>query len=127
MATAPRPIRGRRIWAWIPRAGLKVSLRKGPYGHYVQLGENGAPAPVKVDETKTDEAAVLEAPNGAPDGEAPKAKAKAKRKPAKEKLPKPKRVSLPQGMVPSEVDLDRGLALLALPRELGRPSRGSAR
>ena len=101
-----------------PVTGLKVSLRKGPYGHYVQLGENGAPAPVKVDETKTDEAAVLEAPNGAPDGEAPKAK-KAKRKPAKEKLPKPKRVSLPQGMVPSEVDLDRGLALLALPRELG--------
>ena len=44
---------------------------------------------------------------------------KAKRKPAKEKLPKPKRVSLPQGMAPSEVDLDRGLALLALPRELG--------
>jgi DNA topoisomerase-1 len=103
-----------------PVSGLKVSLRKGPYGHYVQLGENGAPAPVKVDETKTDEAAAFEAPKGeAPKGEAPKGKAKAKRKPAKEKLPKPKRVSLPQGMAPSEVDLDRGLALLALPRELG--------
>jgi DNA topoisomerase-1 len=103
-----------------PVSGLKVSLRKGPYGHYVQLGENGAPAPVKVDETKTDEAAAVESPTGeAAEGKAPKGKAKAKRKPAKEKLPKPKRVSLPQGMVPSEVDLDRGLALLALPRELG--------
>ncbi len=86
----------------------------------MQLGENGAPAPVKVDEIKTDEAAAFETPNGeAPKGKAPKGKAKAKRKPAKEKLPKPKRVSLPQGMAPSEVDLDRGLALLALPRELG--------
>ncbi|HEY2111487.1 MAG TPA: topoisomerase C-terminal repeat-containing protein, partial [Dongiaceae bacterium] len=103
-----------------PAMGLMVSIRKGPYGYYVQLGENGAPAPVKVDETKTDEAAAFEAPNGeTPNGEAPKGKAKAKRKPVKEKLPKPKRVSLPQGMAPSEVDLDRGLALLALPRELG--------
>ncbi|HLB81207.1 MAG TPA: type I DNA topoisomerase [Dongiaceae bacterium] len=62
-----------------PATGLAVSLRRGPYGHYVQLGEA----------------------NG--DAEA-----------------KPKRVSLPRGLAPGELDLDRALALLALPREIGK-------
>jgi DNA topoisomerase-1 len=58
-------------------SGLPVSLRKGPYGIYVQLGagENGE---------------------------------------------KPKRVSLPRGMAPAEVDLETALRLLSLPREVGR-------
>jgi DNA topoisomerase-1 len=60
-----------------PASGLAVSLRKGPYGFYVQLGE----------------------PQG--------------------KGEKPKRASLPEGLPPSEVDLDKALALLALPRVLG--------
>ncbi len=62
-----------------PDTGLAVTLRKGPYGPYVQLGE-----------TSTEK-----------------------------KAPKPKRASLPRGMVPAEIDLDRALALLALPREVG--------
>ena len=33
---------------------------------------------------------------------------------------KPKRVSLPPGVLPTEIDLDTALALLALPREVGR-------
>jgi len=33
---------------------------------------------------------------------------------------KPKRVSLPRGLAAADVTLDRGLALLALPRELGK-------
>ena len=33
---------------------------------------------------------------------------------------KPKRASLPKGMAPEDVDLDRALALLSLPREVGR-------
>jgi DNA topoisomerase-1 len=33
---------------------------------------------------------------------------------------KPKRVSIPKGMDPAAIDLDRALALLALPREIGR-------
>jgi DNA topoisomerase I len=33
---------------------------------------------------------------------------------------KPKRTGLPKGTVPDEVDLDRALALLSLPREVGR-------
>ncbi|HJU15048.1 MAG TPA: type I DNA topoisomerase [Stellaceae bacterium] len=60
-----------------PASGLPVLLKKGPYGHYVQLGEA--------------------------EGES-----------------KPKRVAVPRGMSPAEVDLDRALRLLSLPRELGR-------
>jgi DNA topoisomerase I len=60
-----------------PASGLKVALKHGPYGHYVQLGE---------------------AENGA----------------------KPKRVALPRGMKPADVDLETALRLLALPREVGR-------
>ena len=54
-----------------------VTLRKGPYGLYLQLGE---------------------ATGGS----------------------KPKRVTLPKGLDPSQLDLATALALLALPREIGR-------
>ena len=60
-----------------PATGLAVTLKKGPYGHYLQLGEGD---------------------NGA----------------------KPKRVALPRGMKPADVDLETALRLLALPREIGR-------
>jgi DNA topoisomerase-1 len=59
-----------------PGTGQQVSLRQGPYGHYLQLGE---------------------AANGQ----------------------KPKRAALPRGLEPADVDLDKALALLALPREVG--------
>jgi DNA topoisomerase-1 len=56
-----------------PVSGLEVTLRKGPYGMYVQLGEEK----------------------------------------------KPKRSSLPKGLSPASVDLEKALSLLALPREVG--------
>ena len=61
-----------------PASTLPVVIKKGPYGHYVQLGEG------------------------------------------EDKAAKPKRVSLPPGMDPGTVDLDRALKLLALPRLLGK-------
>jgi DNA topoisomerase-1 len=53
-----------------------VTIRKGPYGYYVQLGE-------AKDDTK------------------------------------PRRTSIPKGMDPDALDLERALALLSLPREVG--------
>ncbi len=81
-----------------PETGLSVSLRKGPYGRYVQLGEAEVP-PAE--------------PESGEDGTAPK---KGRRKP---KAPKPKRTSLPQGVSPGDVDLKMALGLLSLPREIG--------
>lgn len=84
-----------RLLGTDPETGLDVTLRKGPYGPYVQLGEA-----VK----------------------APKAKGKKKAEDTK-----PKRASLPKGMAPDAVDLERALALLALPRDLGKhPEDGQA-
>ncbi len=56
-----------------PVSGDVVTLRKGPYGVYVQLGEDK----------------------------------------------KPKRTGLPKTLAPSAVDLEKALALLSLPREVG--------
>ncbi|GAA0581939.1 type I DNA topoisomerase [Caenispirillum bisanense] len=67
---------GPKLLGQDPETGLDVTLRKGPYGVYVQLGEA---------EGKT----------------------------------KPKRASLPKGMDPADVTLDKALALLSLPREIG--------
>jgi DNA topoisomerase-1 len=79
-----------------PETGLPVTLRRGPYGPYLQLG------PAAEAET------------------APKPKGK-----GKEKAAKPKRVSLPKGMQPADVDLDKALKLLSLPRDIGNhPSQG---
>ncbi len=60
-----------------PATGFAVSVRKGPYGHYVQLG----------------------------DGEGGG---------------KPKRVAVPKGRAPGDIDIETALGLLALPREVGR-------
>ncbi len=65
-----------RVLGVHPAADMPVLMRNGPYGVYLQLGDDDQ--------------------NG-----------------------KPKRISLPKGLEPEEVDLDIALALLALPRELG--------
>jgi DNA topoisomerase I len=80
-----------------PENGKSITLRKGPYGMYVQLGEEEeeiVPPPVL------------------------KSGAKSKRKPTIKKI-KPKRTSLPRTMSPASVDLDIAIGLLGLPREVG--------
>lgn len=83
---------GPRVLGTDPATGLEVTLRKGPYGHYVQLGEAAIEEPKDTSKAK------------------PKGKAKTK----------PKRASLARNMAPADMDLERALALLNLPREIGR-------
>ena len=85
-----------------PETSLPVTVRRGPYGAYIQLGPAPAPAAPPVAEEEP------------ADG-----KKKGKKK-AKPEEPKPKRVSLPKGMAAADVDLDTALRLLALPRAVGK-------
>jgi len=101
-----------------PNTGLPVTARKGPYGPYVQLGDTPPrpPKPPKrpkgVKRTKEEIAKAREE----------KAAAAA----AAALVPKPKRASIPKDIVPAEVDLEKALRLLALPREIGaHPSDGA--
>jgi len=81
-----------------PTTGLEVTVKKGPYGPYVQLGET----PPKPEKRKKGEKR--------PKGE----------KAEKVELPpKPKRASLPKGVSPADVTLELALKLLSLPRDVG--------
>lgn len=85
-----------------PKTGLPITLRFGPYGPYVQLGPApGAPKPA------------VAAPEPEPEDGKKKKKAK---KPAVEK---PKRGPVPKNMDLADITLDKALALLTLPREVG--------
>lgn len=82
-----------------PDTNMPVTLRLGPYGHYVQLEV----AEIKEEEKKPK-----------------KTKSKTKTKPKKKKTPKPKRMSIPRGMAIDSIDLDIAVKLLSLPREVGK-------
>lgn len=96
-----------------PGTGRTVSLRKGPYGPYVQID----PAPEEMPDMKAyeEELAAWEKLRDA----AKKEKKRAPKKPTKPKAPKPKRQGLPKGLGVADVDLEKALSLLALPREIG--------
>jgi DNA topoisomerase-1 len=83
---------GPRLLGADPQTGLPVSVRRGPYGAYIQLGPAEETQPVE---------------------KKPKSK------------DKPKRVSLPKGSNPAEMDLTTALRLLSLPRDIGiHPDKG---
>ncbi len=75
-----------------PVTNLEVTIRGGRFGTYLQLGE---------------QAQVEKRPKGT----------KGPKPPPPEK---PKRASLPKGVAAEDIDLDKALALLALPREVGK-------
>jgi len=81
-----------------PATGLEVTVKKGPYGPYVQLGET----PPKPEKRKKGEK-----------------RAKGEKIEKVEPAPKPKRASLPKGVSPADVTLELALKLLALPRDVG--------
>ncbi|MSO97911.1 MAG: type I DNA topoisomerase [Rhodospirillaceae bacterium] len=91
-----------------PVTGMKVTLRVGPYGPYVQLGGEVAPPPPPPAPAEP-EVVELNA----------KGQPKKKRKKAAPKAPKPKRASIPKGIDPNGIELPAALKLLALPREVG--------
>jgi DNA topoisomerase-1 len=80
--------------------GMPVTIRRGPYGVYVQLGPMPGAEPVEPVEVKDPEKKPAKKPKAA----------------AKEK---PKRVSLPKGMSSADMDLVTALRLLSLPRDIG--------
>ena len=91
-----------------PLTGRTVSLRRGPYGPYVQID-----APLE--SVAAPPAPTVEMPPEIGKNGKPKKPKKPKAPPAE----KPKRQGLPAGMNAADVTLEIALGLLALPRDIG--------
>ncbi len=96
-----------------PGTGRMITLRRGPYGPYVQIdplpNEVVDMAPYEADIKKWMEAKKV----------AKAAGEKAPKKPRKPTAPKPKRQGLPKGVTIEDMTLEIAIDLLALPRDIG--------
>jgi DNA topoisomerase-1 len=100
-----------------PGTGRTVSLRRGPYGPYVQIDPPEDTAALEAELMAEYDKAIAEWTEAKK--VAKEAGEKAPRKPRKPGKPKPKRQGLPKGVSPDDVTLESALSLLALPREVG--------
>jgi DNA topoisomerase-1 len=100
-----------------PGTSRTVSLRRGPYGPYVQI--DLPPEVLKEIEEEKAEAARIKEMRAAAKAKGEKFKAPPKKKKPEDR-PKPKRQGLPKGMAIDEVTLEAALKLLALPRDVGK-------
>jgi DNA topoisomerase-1 len=83
---------GMRVLGPHPETGEEITVRRGPYGLYVQLGgENGDDKSASGPETR-----------------------------GRKKAPKPRRTALPRGMDGEQLTLEQAIGLLSLPRDIGR-------
>ncbi len=100
-----------------PETGRSVTLRRGPYGPYVQIDAPEETADEEAQRMKEYDAAIEEWKEAKK--VAKKAGEKAPKKPPKPKAPAPKRQGLPRGTEIADVTLESALKLLELPREVG--------
>ena len=100
-----------------PGTGRSVTLRRGPYGPYVQIDAPPETADEEAERMRVYDLEIEEWKEAKK--VAKKAGEKAPSKPKKPQAPKPKRQGLPRGMKVEDVTLERALSLLALPREVG--------
>lgn len=106
-----------RILGSDPGTGRTVSLRRGPYGPYVQIDPPPEGLEISAETLAEYEAALKEWE--AAKKQAKKDGVKAPPKPKKPAKPGPKRQGLPAGTSADDVTLESALALLALPRDVG--------
>lgn len=87
-----------------PKTGFDIMVKIGPYGPYLELAGSEVEVPIikTPDEEKSSK-------------KSKKTSTKTKKTPAK----KPKRISIPKTIDPSNIDFEMAKSLLSLPREVG--------
>ncbi|VBB69797.1 DNA topoisomerase I [invertebrate metagenome] len=102
-----------RVLGLHPETGARISLRKGPYGFYVQLDPiNEVPAAASILEARGNNTSINSITKR-------QSKGKGARKLREDSVLKPKRVPIPKGLSPAIVTLETAMQLLGLPREIG--------